>query len=225
MGFDRKELKARAKALLKANYWPMVGAALVLAIVTYAAAANSGTAQNAEEITDEAAYRLTGMLAMLIALAGAAIKIFVFNPLEFGGRRFFVRNIEGQSRDTLFEGFRTENHMRASLTFLLRDLYILLFTFLLIVPGIIKAYEYYFVPELLSDHPELNGKDVLDLSKEMTNGMKMELFKLDLSFILWSMLSGITYNIAGIFFVFPYKAQTRALAYAELVDRGADPAR
>ena len=47
-------------------------------------------------------------------------------------------------------------------------------------------------------------------------GNKWKSFVLDLSFIGWDILSGLTLGVFGIFFVEPYKASTDAALYETL---------
>ena len=92
----------------------------------------------------------------------------------------------------------------------LKNLYIFLWSLLLLIPGIVKAYEYRMVPYLLADYPELSTEEAFRISREMMNGEKMNTFILDLSFIGWYILSGITCNLVGIFYLYPYKYATDA---------------
>ena len=64
-------------------------------------------------------------------------------------------------------------------------LYTFLWSLLLLIPGIVKAYEYRMVPYLLADYPELSTEEAFRISREMMNGEKMNTFILDLSFIGW----------------------------------------
>ena len=62
---------------------------------------------------------------------------------------------------------------------------------------------------------EINGpKQVFEISKRMMNGQKMETFILDLSFIGWALMAGITCGIAGVFYVTPYVNATNTELYA-----------
>ena len=45
---------------------------------------------------------------------------------------------------------------------------------LLLIPGIVKAYEYHMVPYLLADYPELSTEEAFRISREMMNGEKDE---------------------------------------------------
>ena len=92
------------------------------------------------------------------------------------------------------------------------DLKTLLWLLLLIVPGVIKAYEYSMIPYLLAENPNLSASQAFSLSKQMTTGQKMDLFVLDLSFLGWIILGLICCGI-GILFVLPYPEATRAKVY------------
>ena len=94
------------------------------------------------------------------------------------------------------------------------DVYIALWSLLLVVPGIIKSYEYRMVPYILAENPGMDSKQVFEISKRMMNGQKMETFILDLSFIGWALVAGITCGIAGVFYVAPYVNATNTELYA-----------
>ena len=98
-------------------------------------------------------------------------------------------------------------------TVFLRDLYIVLWGLLLIIPGIIKSYEYRMVNYILAENPEMNTKEVFAMSRDMMRGNKWRAFVLDLSFLGWHLLSLITVGLAGIFYAFPYRNMTNAALY------------
>lgn len=86
---------------------------------------------------------------------------------------------------------------------LLMTLYTFLWTLLLIVPGIIKSLSYAMTPFILNDRPELSANDAIELSMNMMEGHKMELFLLWLSFIGWAILAIFTCYI-GYLWLMPY---------------------
>lgn len=99
------------------------------------------------------------------------------------------------------------------------NFFVCLFTFLwsllLIIPGIIKSFAYSMSMYILAEN---KGKPALECIKEsqaMTEGHKMDLFVLGLSFIGWGLLCSITFGIAGIW-VIPYMNATYANAYNSL---------
>lgn len=63
--------------------------------------------------------------------------------------------------------------------------------FLLIVPGIIGLYNYRMSRYLLYTHPKLGVFSCLRESRIRMRGHRMELFRLDLSFLGWALLCGI----------------------------------
>ena len=101
---------------------------------------------------------------------------------------------------------------------LIMELKIMLWLLLLVVPGIIKAYEYSMIPYLLAENPSLSASEAFSLSKQMTTGQKMDLFVLDLSFLGWIILGAICCGI-GLLFVQPYPEATKAEVYLILKHR------
>lgn len=106
---------------------------------------------------------------------------------------------------------------RLFLTICLTQLYIFLWSLLLVVPGIIKSYSYALTPYILIDNPNMKYDEAIDKSIEMMRGNKFRLFCLDLSFIGWVFLCLFTFGI-GIFFLVPYIYATRAIFYENLKD-------
>ncbi|MDO5409788.1 MAG: DUF975 family protein [Lachnospiraceae bacterium] len=153
---------------------------------------------------------------LTVALIWIAIGIFLINPVEVGGCRFFMENtMEAAQPGKLFYAFQNGNYTEVVITLFLRNLYIALWSLLLVIPGIIKSYEYRMVPYLLADTPEMRGEDAFRISKEMMRGEKWNAFILDLSFIGWNILNTFTLGILGIFYVAPYVNATNAELFAE----------
>ena len=94
----------------------------------------------------------------------------------------------------------------------LLNLKILLWSFLFIIPGIIKSYEYYMVPYILSENPKISSKRAFEISKEMTDREKFDIFWLSLSFFGWYLLGSLTCGIGNLF-VEPYIQATFAELY------------
>ena len=158
---------------------------------------------------------LSASAVVAVALIGILFHFFVGNVLEVGGRDFYIENLYSvPGPGKLLSAFRSGNYGNIVKTMFLRDLYLVLWTLLFIIPGVVKSYEYKMIPYLLAEYPDMSTKEVFAKSREMMNGQKMDTFILDLSFIPWSVLSAITAGIAGLFYVSPYKDAT----YAELYD-------
>lgn len=98
---------------------------------------------------------------------------------------------------------------------LLTTLYTLLWTLLLIVPGIIKAYAYSCVPFLLVEEPELPVTEAIKKSEDMMRGHKMDFFLMNLNFMAFSILCVLTLGIGYLWF-FPYVLNTTAGFYVQV---------
>lgn len=146
-----------------------------------------------------------------------AFGIFVGNVLEVGGNKFFIENMYSAPRvGRILYGFRSGNYWNIVKTMFCRDLFVFLWMFLLIIPGIVKSYEYYMVPYLLAEYPDMSRQEAFARSRDMMYGEKWNALILDLSFIPWLLLSRITVGVVGIFYVNPYVKATRAEFYDTL---------
>ena len=96
-----------------------------------------------------------------------------------------------------------KNYLRKLGGMLWMLLFIVLWSMLFIVPGIIKAYSYRFTPYILADCPNVKATEALKLSMRITDGMKKEIFFFDLSFLGWALLTALTFGILGIYTI-PY---------------------
>lgn len=158
-----------------------------------------------------------------IPVAGSVLAIIVAYPLAYGFAILFLDLFrEGKPIDIgkLFDGFKDFGRVWGTL--ILVAVYTILWTCLLIIPGIVKSYSYALTPFILKDEPELRYNAAIEKSMRMMDGYKMKLFLLDLSFIGWMILSILTLGI-GLLFLQPYMNTARAAFYedlkAELSDR------
>ncbi len=145
---------------------------------------------------------------------GSIIMVFVNLPLAWGLTCFFlsISRDEEVTNGNLFDGFK--DYGRIFITILLQNIYTVLWTLLLIVPGIIKSLSYAMTPFVLKDNPELGYNAAIEESMRMMNGKKMDLFLLYLSFIGWAILACLTLGI-GFLFLIPYMETTLAHFYAD----------
>lgn len=217
--WTRLELKMRAKEAFRRNYWPCVIVAFVMALIN-GLLSNSASNSNSETNTTEmgehgiAMFLAIYSIVAIIAIIALVAKIIIGNVLLVGGNRFFVINqTEDAKVGTLLYGFKTGSVGNIVLVMFLRDLFTALWTLLLIIPGIIKHYEYLMVPYILAENPDMSQRQAFAISKRMMQGQKMDVFILDMSFLGWKILEGLTLGIAGIFYVEPYYQATMAELY------------
>lgn len=223
MSWTRAELKIRAKAAVKMYYWKMVLVALILSMIGGGASgvgsrsasdnsAGSGASSMFEGINMQVAM-IAVIIVLVVVVIALALSVFVFNVLEVGCRGFFSRSMtEDPELGLIADGF-TQNYWNCVKTQFLKSLFIGLWSLLFVIPGVIKAYEYRMVPYLLAEHPEMSSGEIFARSKEMMQGNKWDTFVLDISFVGWVLLSGITLGILYIFWVGPYIAATDAALY------------
>jgi uncharacterized membrane protein len=105
----------------------------------------------------------------------------------------------------------------------LEALFIMLWSMLFVIPGIIAAYRYSLAVYIMIDHPELSAMDCIRESKRMTQGFKSQLFLLDLSFILWLLLSSLpVIGYAVQVYLTPYMETSKALYYEKIRVQGSE---
>lgn len=221
MMWNRAELKMRGNMAFKKNYVSAVVVALLMGI--FGTVSGESSARRVNENSDIYSGNLfnvgmiTGLLAgiaTVVILIVLVAKVFVGNLLKMGGYRFFILNQTAQPGiGTLLDGFRSGHYVNIVLTMFLRDLFTTLWSLLLVVPGIVKHYEYLMVPYIIAENPAMDYKEAFQISKQMMDGEKMEAFIMDLSFLGWYLLSAVTCGLLAIFYVNPYVQASFAEMY------------
>jgi len=191
---NRIELKAKAKEQIKGK----IGILFVISLIIFG-------------ITGLASYLLgkipvVGSLIATIVVAHAfsLSMVMVYLNVAKGGTP--------KAGDS-FEGFH-DFWAAFKVTFLV-GLFTFLWSLLFVIPGIIKMYSYSMSLYVLAENKGKKALECIDESKKMTEGFKMDLFVLGLSFIGWELLGVITFGIAYIW-VGPYMNATYANAYLAL---------
>lgn len=227
-----KELRVKAWNSLKGKYWMAFAVAIVLGILASIGTNFATFSQNLMNIVNSVdpaemdqtmavgALVISGS-ALIIAIIGLLIDIFVGAPATIGLCNYFIKNTDSKpSFSDAFSGFKVK-YGRNIGTLLLVAIKSILWTCLFIVPGIIKMFEYAIIPYILADDPEISSKDVFKKANLMMKGNKWRLFKLDFSFIGWALLACLTCGI-GAFFLVPYVEAAKAEFYVELKNKCAE---
>ena len=141
--------------------------------------------------------------------------------LSAGYTLFCMGIVRGEETpfSVLFDGFA--NTGRVIWLTVLMGLKIFLWSMLFWIPGIVAAYRYRFALYNLLENPELSASQAIALSGIQTNGMKAQLFWLDLSFIGWIFLTVVTAGVAWVYLT-PYM-QLADLGYYEAGKRVISP--
>jgi len=134
--------------------------------------------------------------ALVLLVIWAIVTIVVGGAGRMGYARFnlnLVDNKEAALSDLFSQFHRLGDGF--CMNFLV-GLYIVLWSLLFVIPGIIKAYSYAMTPYILSEHPEMTATDAITESRELMDGNKWRLFCLEWSFIGWDLLCSAPLLIA-----------------------------
>lgn len=82
----------------------------------------------------------------------------------------------------------------------LRNIFVFLWSLLLLIPGIVKSISYAMAPYILLENPNMTGLEAITASKTMMDGEKWDYFVLDFSFIGWSLLASVPSLVSAVLF-------------------------
>lgn len=217
--WTRQELKARAKHVLSSIYLNAFFVSLVIALAGGSNGGSSSGGGSSSQYTHIDPFHNWYYYITPVLIFGSfflVYRIFLGYALEVGGRRYFIQSAQYLDNQKCIRfAFRSDIYTGIIGTMLYRGILIFLWSLLLIIPGIIKAYAYSMVPYILADDPNVRYQDAIRLSNDMTYGHKMEMFILDLSFIGWYLLGALALGV-GVLFVMPYENATKAELYLVL---------
>ena len=190
---NRAELKTKAKSQIRGKIGILFVITLIISLI-------SGVA---------------GAILSFIP-AGSVISSVIITPaFVISVIRVYLNLVNGvqPSVGDAFSGF--DDFWSAFKVTFLVGLFTFLWSLLFIIPGIIKSFSYSMSTYILAENKGKKALDCINESKAITNGHKMDLFVLGLSFIGWGFLCTITFGIAAIWVV-PYMNATYANAYNSL---------
>lgn len=222
--FDRLILKENAKKSFRRNYWSCVLVSFICALLGGIFAV-SFSGNNFDNIisgangnqVDPSVWVWFSTASIIATIISAIASIFLRNPLTVSVSRFYYANREENAKlEEVKYPFARNRYLTIVGTIFVKQLLIGLFTLLFIIPGIIKAYDYYLVEYIIADYPDLTIGEALDKSKKMMRGYRWKTFILNLSFLPWVILSALTFGIVSIFYVSPYVTATNAELYYAL---------
>ncbi|BBI30929.1 DUF975 family protein [Cohnella abietis] len=191
------EIRARARASLSGKWTPAVLHFLLYYVVIFAIG-----------------------LFSLIPFIGWIASLLLTGALTYGVMAFYLALSRGEiaSTETLFSGF--SRFVETFVLSLLVGIFTLLWSLLLIIPGIIAALSYSQAYFILKDNPGIGGLEAIRRSKALMVGHKGRLFVLYLTFIGWFLLAGITFGI-GYLWLAPYIYTSLGHFYNDLINRSA----
>jgi len=160
-------------------------------------------------------FSLLSVVSSIVPFVGTVAGLIIAGPFNLGLSLFTLNLARGREAkiDQIFEGFK--NFSTAFAAYLLSGLFILLWSTLLIIPGIIAALSYSQTFFIIADDPSLRAMEAIDKSKAMMDGHKSRLFVLCLIFLGLSLLCLLTLGI-GFFWLYPFMSVTLAKFYIDL---------
>lgn len=129
----------------------------------------------------------TVVVLLVSAFVTMLVKFLVLNVLLVGRDRFLMENrfAKEVSFERILAPFRWKSLGNVIKVTLIYKLNVALWSFT-IVGGFYKYYQYFAVPYLLAENPEISWKEAKKLSSEMTEGYKLSMFLTYLSFFyIW----------------------------------------
>ncbi len=227
--WSRHDLKRRAKACVRPNYWPLVLVSLIHLLLYTLITAHF----ELDFVGRSVSFTIAGLTiyhsntipawAVYAAVASAILgpvivllNLLVFPSLKVGCCRFFLTNMdEKPPLSCLLQNFYT-GYLNTVFIMLLRTVFCLLWGLVFLVPGIIKFYQYRLIPYLLAEYPTMHWRDAFRISRNLMRGYKRKAFVLDLSFLGWHIFTIVTLYLGGIFYAYPYRCMTNAQFYRAL---------
>jgi len=153
---------------------------------------------------------------ILIAAIFMAIIYFVLGSFTGVGYAKFNLNLVDRKTaafENLFEYF--SYWKTTAVARLLRTIYVLLWSLLFIIPGIVASLSYAMTDYILAENPELTSTEAIEQSKSIMYGNRFRLFCLQFSFIGWDILATLAFGI-GHLWLTPYKQAAYAAFYREV---------
>ena len=213
-----KEIRQAARDNLRGNYWLSVLVAFVAVLL--GGIIGGGTIFRVD-VDTEVLHQLPRFIVRYLAIMGsisvffALVQFIVGGTVQLGYAKYLLKQHDHASFD-IHDLFSQFNRFKEGfLQSFLRNLYVLLWSLLLIIPGIVKSYAYAMTPFIMAENPQMSANEAIEASKQLMNGHKDELFTLDLTFLGWGLLAALTLNIGHIF-LNPYKNAAYAVFYKEL---------
>ncbi|MGL5256794.1 MAG: DUF975 family protein [Proteocatella sp.] len=186
----RLELKTLAKAQINGSLVTLIFCSIIIAIINK-------------------------VLISTTMIVGPIISMIIAPAFLLGMSNIYINLTNGikPKIDDVFSGFK--NFFKAWALSFLMGFFILLWTLLLIIPGIEKIFAYSMSFYILSENPDIPIKKALNESERLMEGHKIEFLILQLSFFWWIVLTLVTFGAMSIY-VTPYIVATNTNFYKSL---------
>ena len=211
---EARNIRRIAREKLAGNWAAAMGVGLAAALLGASIAGGTVSINVDEDLVYflpewvQSLYNFILIPAFILSLA----QIIMGGTVQIGYARYLLKQHDQKDRDVgeLFSDF--DRFGRGFLQMLLRSLYVILWSLLFIIPGIIAGLSYAMTPFIMAEYPELTASEAISASKEMMDGYKTDLFILGLTFFGWQLLCLLTLGIGNLF-LRPYMDAAYAAFY------------
>jgi uncharacterized membrane protein len=220
---DRVAIKNKAKEMIRGNKWYIWKPYLIMMLIALGAVVVGVLIDGLlgfvkEETVEVLGVKTTnyslGPFSGIISIVASFVEA-VFTVWYCKYLLDFVHGVKKEFNLKAFFEYFKKYWVICFVASLLVGLNIIIGTILLIVPGIMATFGLMLYAYTIAEEPELRVTDALRKTWALTNGHKMELFILVLSFIGWEIVAGFTLGILYIWLI-PYMMVTVTLAYESL---------
>ncbi len=204
---NRVEIKEKAKEMIKGNLWKIWKPTLALAAISSC---------------------ITFVIALIIVLCGAKVELatgiassivsLMLVPTYAGVCAYYLKFVRGEELSLNIIKKYYPFFVKLFILDLLITIFTLLWSILLVIPGIIAAISYSMSYFIAVDKEELTATETIKESKRIMNGHKLDFFILQLSFIGWELLMALTLGILAIW-VIPYMTISEVLFYESIREK------
>lgn len=220
---SRSEMKSHVKDIFRKNWSKAILLTIIPVLISIFIGSYQqfNSMQNSEIAANYALHNLYNSVS-IFSILGVISSLFTISATFQFIDWLKNKDLEFSPFKRSFRIFNGEDFWKIIGIMIIMSVFTFLWSLLFIIPGIIKSYSYSQAYNLYKEAKEngtddqYNLVDYITQSKELMNGHKAELFILDLSFIGWLILSGITLGIASIW-VTPYIVATKAEFFNNLI--------
>lgn len=202
-----KGLKSKAINVLR-DYWLQ---AIIVTFIVWILT-DAYTQQNAVDITQHGGEIERFNTANLLSL-------ILTGPLSLGVARFYMVMEKGKKDLNFYMIFDSFKEFKRTFLFhILSTIFIILWTCLFIVPGVIAAIRYSMAYYLMAENPNMEAMEALRKSSDLMKGNKWDYLEFCFSFLGWFFLCLITMGI-GFLFLVPYFQLSKLYFYRSLTNK------
>ena len=229
--FSRAKMKEAAKLNFKKNYSGSIGATVIAFLPSFILGILGSIFEGsnyAQFYSWDFSYIEESLLPLSLEYSALSLVIgLLFVPvLQVGYNKYFMklRGDLGTTATEVFSPYKEGNWGNVIFVTIAVGFSIFLWSLLFVIPGIIKAFQYALVPQILASDSSISSTRAKQLSKMLMKNHWGELFVMYLSFLGWIIISSFTFGLLYVFYVQPYLQASIVEFYscrrADLINEG-----